>query len=530
MRFFTYGFSLWLLGAMLVSPGLVFGQDGDPSTRLYDTGSAAATLAAPDLVRTDRWKPVPEGDTSHVFSGEPVFRNNVLLVVLRQKEALADVYALTPDGPRHRASVVIVAGRNTRPEPFAAFRISENTPGAVAITVTSGKTTGGSLSFRLTAGEAILELRRTGGRGAVQVLGRTRYWVVPDYFGDDMVFDAAAPGRVPLPAENTCISLLNDGDSLLMTTWKSPGVQAWVGGAGKANNMPSMTLTDVGDKSVWLAFLEHAGIWHATSGTTKDAWRPPFPAKWRCSLVRHDGTAHSWWWTAPDEAPRRRKAVPAAEPRVVYPLDRTRETPLTASCPTDVMRNTLGVGPCQYILAVEGLSADGGLTPDSVMDWVEKQFRRKRQRRLAGEIQERLDRMKAHVRHVRKRIEMYAKSAHDARGVLAGRGGGEALVSILDDVHGFAEAALSPAASPERAARLADQVAALARGTGSLAECRRFGDELRTIGAIQDRALARCRMAVRRLKQHAVLLAEGKPEWAETASLANRLAERMLTQ
>jgi hypothetical protein len=35
---------------------------------------------------------------------------------------------------------------------------------------------------------------------------------------------------------------------------------------------------------------------------------------------------------------------------IVYPFDRGRGTPLTATTLTDVVRQTLGVGPCQYIL------------------------------------------------------------------------------------------------------------------------------------------------------------------------------------
>ena len=40
---------------------------------------------------------------------------------------------------------------------------------------------------------------------------------------------------------------------------------------------------------------------------------------------------------------------------LVYPSDRTKETPLATFTPVDIVRNTLGVGPCEYVLDREGL-------------------------------------------------------------------------------------------------------------------------------------------------------------------------------
>ncbi len=44
-------------------------------------------------------------------------------------------------------------------------------------------------------------------------------------------------------------------------------------------------------------------------------------------------------------------------PAILYPIDRLPETPLDTYTATDVVRSTLGVGPCQYILDVEGQKA-----------------------------------------------------------------------------------------------------------------------------------------------------------------------------
>ena len=169
-------------------------------------------------------------------------------------------------------------------------------------------------------------------------------------------------------------------------------------------------------KSIWVAVLEGAGIWHEQAVSADDAkqdltldWKPPFSAKWRADLLAEGGSTLSWYFRNLDEVGRhgvqdgdsppvcsledgravlRLRRDPRAAPLawhypaklVVYAMDRDRATPLTTFCPMDVLRNTLGVGPCQYILQTEGLGAE--VTPDSVMTWVEKQFpRRKRRKR-----------------------------------------------------------------------------------------------------------------------------------------------------
>jgi hypothetical protein len=61
-----------------------------------------------------------------------------------------------------------------------------------------------------------------------------------------------------------------------------------------------------------------------------------------------------------------------------------------------------------------------------------------------------------------------------------------------------------------------------------LAACRQLGDQLRLIGAVQDGTMARCRMAVRRLKQQARTLVANQPQEAGLAVEVQQLAEQML--
>ena len=191
-------------------------------------------------------------------------------------------------------------------------------------------------------------------------------------------------------------------------------------------------------------------------GWPTDDWKPPFPAKWRSSFVRENVIADSWDL---DRGPSPEQSAGKHQgPLVIYPIDRSTATPLTATCPTDVMRNTLGVGPCQYILACEGLASQGDPTPNSVMGWVEKQFEHKKQQKAADDIRERLAQMTQHVADARVRIERYKQFAGQARKTLAGKPGSDQFRAILDDLERCVAAGLSPASAPERARQLAGKL------------------------------------------------------------------------
>ena len=192
------------------------------------------------------------------------------------------------------------------------------------------------------------------------------------------------------------------------------------------------------------------------------------------------------------------------------------------------MRNTLGVGPCQYILACEGLASQGDPTPNSVMGWVEKQFEQNKQRKAADDIQERLTQMTKHVADARSRIERYNQFAAQVTKTLAGKPGADQFRATLGDLERCAAAGLGPASAPDRARQLADKVAALIVAENDLAACQSLGQELRAIGAVQDRALATCRMMVRCLQAQGRTVAASQSSDASLAQEVRRLAEQML--
>lgn len=500
-------------------------------TRLFDTAApAAGPLAGAAFAKPAGWRLIPEDTVNHAFTGDAVFMNDKLAIALRKQGSGAEVYAKTDAGFKPRATVVTLDSDPRPLNPPSAIRhpqslkIAENGSGAVMIEATFNGAAGpAALGFRLTTGEGTLELRSGAGAAAVGVESATRYVVVPDFFGDDAVFGAEAFTGRALPAENLCLSLLEGGDALMMGVWQSSRQEAWL-----TSNTPdarTLRIDCLAGKSIWLAFIEGAGLWRAAEAAA-GKFQPPFAAKWRANAVRAGGGADSWdaeRGPAPEQA-----AGPHAGPMIIYPIDRNQATPLTAVCPTDVMRNTLGVGPCQYILAVEGMAADGDPTPNNVMNWVEKQFADQKEKKTADDIKERLDLMTKHVAEAAERIKAYGESAEKARALLAGVPQAAPWLAIVEDWRRCAAAGLMAEAAPQRAAGLAAEVIALEGKDNAAAACRERGEQLRAIGAIQDRALARCRMAIRRLRQEGRGLAESAKKQDGAIGAVQGLAGQLL--
>jgi len=555
-------------------------EPGAPYTYLFDTGATAQEPLLPTAIREKKgWTTLAEDDVTHRFAGEAVLLNDRLAVILRMKAPGAELCTPSSVGQAFQPAkvgqafqpVIIPIPAAGHEANLRTFRILENTPAAVTVEAGFQTSDGGAakLAFRLTTGQTILELRPGEGVAGVRIQAPSRYVAVPDFFGDDMVFraDGFSGTRLGLPAENFLLHFVDGGNGLLMCVWPSSRQQAaaLLGGQGPQRTIQGSEIQCLPGKSLWIAALVGPGIWHEqvvapaeAAGETVLDWKPPFPAKWRASLAGTSGLGPSWYFRGADETSEAagldgepspccleaQRAVvqfqPAmlgkaarSEPRslVVYPIDRSRTTPLTTFCPIDILRATLGVGPCQYILQTEGLASDANPTPDNVMTWVEKQFSKKKEKKAADEIRDMLLQMADHVEHVQKRIAQYAELARDVRrlceGPAAGSAAAQATQSLRPTLDRLEEAvgAVSGNARPvEQVRKWAGEIAALIGQQNAAAECRRLGLEIRRLGASQDRTLANCRMAARWMRQQAATWPAQSPD---TAGLAEKIHARI---
>ena len=102
----------------------------------------------------------------------------------------------------------------------------------------------------------------------------------------------------------------------------------------------------------------------ATGEVDRDAYKPGGPASDRLGPDRRRWTTVLGWvqypcWSRPRAAtascsPSSTSRLRFDGPVLIYPLTRLAETPIARYTPVDIMRNTLGVGPCQHLLDVEG--------------------------------------------------------------------------------------------------------------------------------------------------------------------------------
>ncbi|MFH1918320.1 MAG: hypothetical protein ABIP48_00320 [Planctomycetota bacterium] len=528
---------------------------GTPFTYLFDAGSASPRmLSARALAAKEGWTLVPEDDAEHAFRGDAVLVNDKLAVVLRSKGPGAEVYSQTPGGARFRAVVMAADRTAVMVQGISSVEIVENNPGAVELNVTfqtDGAAGRFSAGYRLTTGQAMLEM--TGGPAAERffVWTKTRYVVVPNFFADDMVFSPAICDlpRFGLPTENFFLNLIEGGDSMVMCVWRSgrQDAHAILTGEGPERVIRGCEVEGGEERMLSVAIIEAAGIWHEEMPTeaqgqgkdlAKTAWKPSFDAWWRVDRVSAAPlTVSSDLSKAQlvESGPLSRDI--SAITTLVYPLDRNLATPLTAFCPIDVLRSTLGVGPCQYILQTEGLASDSNPTPDHVMSWVEKQFKTQKEEESAEEIKAQLAQMADHVVRAQARIEQYAAFAREVQslGKAEGesRGEPESVRKLSETVASLVRitAAEGRVGEPaERAAKTADAIVALIGKKDALPACQRLGLEVRRIGAEQDRTLSACRMTVRWLERQARMSIIRTPENAGMAEKIRALAERFLNE
>jgi hypothetical protein len=546
-----------LVLVMFLVCGHALGEEAAPFTVLFDTtGASEKALPADVILAKKGWAAIAEDTLVHSFAGDAVFMNDRVAVVLRGGAAGVEVYSQSAGGCKERASLVLL-GVDGREGKLSGVKIVENTQAAVMVEASVSNSA--VFSFRLTAGESLLDIRGGKGAGRVRVVDQSEYVVVPDFFADDLVIDPAvtAGKRVGLPAENSVLGLCDHGGAIVACVWKSSrqNVDLLLNGEGKERGILGYEIDLPAEGRLWIAVMEGAGIWHgraiSAAGAKNDLaleWKPPMPARWRTDFAGADGVSVSTYFADPEAGvePENAKsngscrfdggrplvrmveAVAAGSPRlmVVYPVERTRATPLTAFCLVDVMRNALGVGPCQYVLDAEGLGNSESPTPDVVTHWVEKQFEKKAAKRDVDTIKELLGKMSVQVKRTDERALDYVALAGKVKQLCVGNDSAGAK-----ELAGIAGAMTAPAMGAYAVVeKLANEVAAQAESAEALAKCQGVLAAIRTAGARQDYALAKLRMAARRLKQEARTLGAADAKMKDLAQQVEQQAEMVLVK
>ena len=566
------------------------------AVRLFDTTKPSPEpLTAEALSERPGWVEVPEDDLGHPFKGDAVLLNNRMALVLRRRANGAEVYTLEPDGPALRTRLVPAgdapAGR------LVSVKMLENDPaGAVletAYTASGGDTLG--VAYALRMGQVFVETTPRGSTKTLCVEAPCRFMVLPDFFADDIVLDARElpVAEAELPADHVVLRLLPDRRAIVMTVVKTAAEDVRVGlaGQGEARRFNQSHIPIGEDGKLWVAVLAAPGIWHGRDVAAQDAgkavrldWTRPFPAQYRVDFRRAGGLADSWemvverpggtfmkqgWYgggtTLPPNRsrwitvlgrfaypcwmdgsgrghlqPLKSKVVRFEGPAVVYPINRSKATPLDAFTVVDIVRNALGVGPCEFILDVEGQRPENrGRATCSARDTLNPIFAKGRQKEQRAKIERTLDEVMVFIRYIRGRIEHYRAFAHELLDDLAAQKRAhpdlaeplaelERIARTMDERFAARKDAIK---TPAYARKMCDEFRRTMidyEGDDAAARCKAFTKALVEIGGNQDELAGECRWAMKMIRQQAGLMAVREPRLAKVAADIRRRAQEVM--
>ncbi len=578
-----------LVACLLASAGE---EAPPPTVRLFDTGAASAAPLAPEaLAKRQGGVQVEDGKTDHAFKGDAAAVNNCLAIVVRKDGPAVDLYSLAADRACLLATVQPLGATLASPRPYV--KAARNAQGGVAL-----ETFG--LQVELGTGRPFVKTTTTASTGELRIEVSCRFAVMPDFFADDIVVDAAAiaAGRADLPFENFLLHFVGNGDAILaaISPDRDDDSRIELSGQGQQRRIVASTIPYGKSKTLWLAALADKGIWHVRDIAREDAdkvlkldWTAPFQAQWRVDWRLDDGLADSWemliqlpdgkydkpdWFGQSDrvgtpdwmKANRQRwttvlgsfqypcwldrdgqgflqplkKKLVFVGPALIYPINRVQATPLDRFTLVDAVRECLGVGPCEYVLDVEGQKKVArGAATCATRSKLTGIYQAKQQKEKRAEVEKALDDVLAFVQLVRGRIEAYAKFGREQVAWLEEQKKAKPeLAEALTQLQAVLKRIEAAYANRKGAIRPAEDAVALVDdfrknlvdydGADALERCKKITGALVGIGGAQDELVGECRMAVKVLRQRAGLAMASDPRMGDIAKELRRRTHAIL--
>jgi hypothetical protein len=409
--------------------------------------------------------------------------------------------------------------------------------------------------------------------------------VAPDSMelpSENFVLHLAAPS--PLPLSPGGRGRGEGGEAIVMCAFENRQHDVKVALAGKGDERVVVgSVIDFEGKKIWVDLLKAPQVWHTLNLKAEDTgktlpleWKMPFPAQWRVDFTQANGLSDSWemllqadkgegyvkptwlgagedhlgtnrkrwntvlgWYPYPCWSdlrghgylqPIESKALQFQGPVVIYPINRVKQTPLDVYTVVDVMRNTLGVGPCEYILDLEGQKAEyKGRATCSCRDELAAIYEKNRQKQERAKIDKILDDGLIFVKHIRGRITRYVEFGHKMREYLAEQQKAHPELSkVLDELDKIAGAIDARVAARADEIKTPAYVAAMNEdfrkkirdddGPNALANCKKYSEALVEIGGNQDELAGECRWVVKSLRQKAGMLLAQDPRLVDIAA------------
>ena len=573
----------------LVTASAAEAQPPKTTLTVWDTGQPSKDALAPAaLAGKNEWTAIPVEKTADAFKGDAVLTNGRVVAVLRKHDSAVEVYAARSDGAVSRLRLRLQTAAGDPAASLERMALVENTRGAACLEATFKTAKGAEIAgkFRLKRGDVAIQAEPGTGAGRLRVEAPGRFVVLPDFFADDITLDATKLplNSVELPSENFVLHLTGGGDAIAMCVFENRRQDVKVTLAGEGDRR-QVTGSEIGfeGKKVWVALLDAPHVWHTHDIRGEDAgkvidlgWKVPFAAQWRFDFPRDNGLTDSWemllqekkggpytkptllgagedsirasrmrWntvlgdfpypcWSDPDlnafVQPLKSKALKFQGAAVAYPISRAKQTPLDAYTVVDVMRNTLGVGPCEHILDVEGQKAEyKGRATCAVRDTLNPIYEKNQQKEKRAEVDKTLDDGLTFVKHIRGRITRYVEFGRKTRDYLAEQKKAHPELSefiaelekLNDEIDKRVSARVEKIKTPEHVAKMNEEFRkTLLDDTSAEAVqgCKAYTKALVEIGDNQDELSAECRWAVKALRQRAGILMALDPKVAPIAT------------
>lgn len=557
---------------------------------IWDTGKPSAEPLAPAAIEAKAgWTKVAEPG---VVKGDAVLANGRLTAVIRRTGG-TDLYGA--GAARARAILQAASGESiARLEKIAVTEVSK---GVIAVEIQGGPA---SATLRLKKGDPALETSPGAGASRLRVEASSRFVVFPDFFADDIVVDAA---KVPIasieaPSENFLLHLGGKNDAIVMAVFehRDQDVRLSLAGSGDQRAFTGSEIQFGKAGKVWVSLIEGDGIWTTKTLDRKDrgrvvplGWKMPFPAYWRVDFTNSFDLFDSWdmllqtkdggefvrptWFGEPLQKvrPNRqmfdaaiggmlypafadpqgngfvqgfnekgRMEISHVGPMLVYPINRLPETPADRFTVVDIMRNTMGVGPCEHILDVEGQKQQlKGRATCSVQVELNQMYQAKQQKARKGDAESILKQGETFVAHIRGRIHSYADYGRRMLELIAAKKKEQpALAPTLAPLEKLLGEIDASIASKMDKIKTPDEHAALfARfrkelleneGPDALEKCKAWTDALVSVGGTQDELVAHCRWVVKNVRQKAGLIMVQDPKAAPIATEVRAKAQEVL--
>jgi len=461
----------------------------EPFTYVYDApADQAVPLSDKALAKKARWVPIGQDDTTHRFKGCAVFMNDKVAAVLAKGSPGVDLYSRQTSELKLCAQLrPIGPGGADLKATSLAVKAGSRTSVSLDVALQSAGAKRHHVVYTLNVGEPFVKTTATTGVAKLRLHAPCRFAVMPDFFGDDIVVDAAAlsVGRAELPSENFLMHMMHAGQVIVMTVSQSRDADIGIAlSKTQPRRIESSEISYGPKRRIWVAVLAGKGIWHERTIRQSDAgsflkldWQMPYPALWRVDWSTADKMTDSWGmllqdpkgkyvmqpWFGQDAAagqrfgpefgprdwnkPGRKRWNPVlgsftypcwidndrrgyfqplkkrryaergkiynfAGPAIIYPIDRVTvapfSTPIEKLTVVDIVRMTLGVGPCKYILDLEGQKRNSkGIATCYARDVINAIYKNSTQLKNGPVIVEHLDQAVAFIQNVRERIDDY---------------------------------------------------------------------------------------------------------------------------